>query len=184
MRPDAAEFDRVMQQARVVAEASAVDARILILAETIELELADRLPVVLPILMGGAYLATQLCRHFTFAYELDALTVRRYGSGLVGGALEWLARPTLTLEGRTVLLVDDVLDRGETLQEVGDWLRTQGIVDLRTVVLVSKQAGTAMRPAVDCVGFHCGSEYLIGCGMDFKGLGRGLPALYAIELEQ
>ena len=138
------------------------------------------MPVVLSVLLGGVYLATGLCRHFGFPYESDALRVRRYGHSIEGGRLDWLMYPALPLERRDVLVVDDVLDRGETLNAVQAWLGAQGARAVHTAVLVRKQAEHSKTPQVDYVGFDCGGDFLVGCGMDFKGLGRGLPALYAL----
>jgi hypoxanthine phosphoribosyltransferase len=178
--PDVDEFNRAMADARVIASADAVDRRIGELAARIERDLRDRLPIVLSVLMGGAYLATGLCRHFGFPYESDALRARRYGHSTEGSELEWLMYPALPVERRDVLVVDDVLDRGETLNAVQVWLRTRGAQAIHTAVLVRKQVEQSQTPQVDYVGFECGGDFLVGCGMDFKGLGRGLPALYAL----
>ena len=92
------------------------------LAARVTAELALRRPVVLPVMLGGAFTAFGLCRHFDFAYEVDFVQVSRYGDSVEGGELVWTSRPQLTLEGRSVLLVDDVLDRGVTLRAVLDEL--------------------------------------------------------------
>lgn len=143
--------------------------------------LAGRCPVVVPIMLGGAFTAVHLCGHFDFAYELDCVHVGRYGDGLSGGALSWSLKPRLDLAGRAVLLVDDVLDRGLTLTEVMREIAGLGVADLRVAVLASKRIdGGAERPHVDFIGVECPDRYLFGCGMDYKGFWRGLPELYAV----
>lgn len=178
------EVENVRRRAELVCSAAEVDAAIERMAREAAALVADRDPVVLPVMLGGAYTAVGLCRHFDFAYELDSLQVGRYGDSLEGGTLEWSLYPRLELRGRTVLLVDDVLDRGVTLRAVADLLRRMGVAALRIAVLVSKRVApepAAGRPQVDVVGIECPDRYLFGCGMDYKGYWRGLPALYAVR---
>jgi hypoxanthine phosphoribosyltransferase len=180
--PVATEAERIRRDARLVLSAAEVDAVIVGLAARVAAELALRRPVVLPVMLGGAFTAFGLCRHFDFAYEIDYLHVSRYGESLAGGELVWRSRPRLALEGRSVLLVDDVLDRGLTLRAVIDELERLGPASLHTAVLVSKDVTDARsRPAPDFVGVNCPDVYLFGCGMDYKGYWRGLPALYAVK---
>jgi len=167
-------------RARLVASAADVEAAIDRMAAAIVARLADRCPVVLPIMHGGAFTAVALCKRFRFPYEFDYVHVSSYRRELTGGALEWRARPHAELRGRSVLLVDDVLDRGTTLAAVRAELDALGAVDVHTAVLVVKQLADAPdRPRVDFVGLTTGDAYLFGCGMDYKGYWRGLPELYA-----
>lgn len=180
--PEEVEIERVRERASLVSSADEVSRAIERMAVQISAVLSGRCPVILPIMTGGMFTAVSLCRHLDFAYEVDFLQVGRYGTELTGGAIEWHVRPRVDLEGRTVLLVDDVLDRGVTLADVMREIRSSGVADLRVAVLVSKDiAHGDSRPAVDFVGLHCPDRYLFGCGMDYKGFWRGLPALYAID---
>lgn len=178
------EAEEVRRRAELVFTAAEVDAAIVRMAREAAALVADRNPIVMPVMLGGAYTAVHLCRHFDFAYELDSLQVGRYGSSLEGGTLEWSLYPRLDLGGRTVLLVDDVLDRGVTLAAVERELGRMGVTVLHIAVLASKRLApelAAVRPRVDVVGLECPDRYLFGCGMDYKGYWRGLPALYAVE---
>jgi len=177
------EVEDVRRHAELVCAAAEVDAAIARMAREATRLVGDQNPVVLPVMLGGAYTAVQLCRHFDFAYELDSLQVGRYGAALEGGRLEWSLYPRLDLSGRTVLLVDDVLDRGVTLGAVAAELRGMGVRVLRVAVLVAKRVAAelaAERPGADIVGIECPDRFLFGCGMDYKGYWRGLPALYAV----
>src|SRR5262245_52545507 len=75
-------------------------------------------PVVLAVMHGGAFTAIELCKRFHFAHEFDYLHVTRYAGDTIGGDLTWLVRPSRALAGRTVLLVDDILDHGRTLRAI------------------------------------------------------------------
>lgn len=175
----AANAARLPADARQVFSAEAVDAAIRRMADAIEADLAGVEPIVMPILIGGAFTAWRLCERFGFPYEIDSLRVARYGPN-GPGELHWYARPCLELAGRHVLLVDDVLDRGLTLRAVEHELRKMNVAAVSIAVLVRKALDPAIgRPAVDYVGVDGPDRFLFGCGMDLDGRWRGLPALYA-----
>jgi len=151
------------------------------MAGEIEADLKDLNPIVMPVLIGGAFTAVKLCETFRFPYEFDSVRVARYGP-YGAGDLHWYARPCLELAGRHVLLVDDVLDRGITLHAVEHELRRMNVSGVSIAVLIRKTVKAGVqRPAVDYVGLDGPNRFLFGCGMDLDGRWRGLPALYAVE---
>ncbi len=151
------------------------------MAEAITADLAGADPVVLAVMHGGAFAAVELCRRLHFPYELDFVHVTRYARSTRGGKIEWRVRPSAELARRTVLVVDDVLDRGHTLRALGAELKKVGVARQRTAVLVVKRVANARgRPTVDYRGVEVDDVYLFGCGMDYRGYWRGLPALYAL----
>lgn len=161
--------------------ADQIDATIGRMAAEIDADLNGLEPIVMPILIGGAFTALRLCEHFRFPYEIDTLRVARYGPHGAGD-LHWYARPCLELAGRHVLLVDDVLDRGITLHAVEHELRRMNVSAVSIAVLIRKAVDPGVgRPAVDYVGLDGPDRFLFGCGMDLDGRWRGLPALYATE---
>jgi hypoxanthine phosphoribosyltransferase len=150
------------------------------MAGNIENDLKALNPIVMPILVGGAFTAFRLCEHFRFAYEVDTVRVARYGP-FEAGELHWYARPCLELVGRHVLLVDDVLDRGITLHAVEHELRRMNVAGVSIAVLIRKSVDPGvLRPAVDYVGLDGPDRFLFGCGMDLEGCWRGLPAIYSV----
>jgi hypoxanthine phosphoribosyltransferase len=152
------------------------------MAREIHDELARANPIVLAVMHGGVFAAVELCKRLKFPHEFDYVHVTRYANGTKGGAIEWRRRPGKRLAGRTVLVVDDVLDRGTTLQALHAELARVGVAARRTAVLVSKNvAGKLARPKVDYVGVEVDDRYVFGCGMDYLGYWRGLPALYALD---
>jgi hypoxanthine phosphoribosyltransferase len=90
--------------------------------------------------------------------------------------------PRHTLAGRTVLVVNDVLDHGITLAALSAELTRVGVAAQKIAVLVVKElAKPVIRPTVHFMGVTVGDAFLFGCGMDFKGYWRGLRALYALD---
>ena len=143
--------------------------------------LADRNPVIVTVMRGGAFTAAELCRHFDFPYEVDYVHPTRYGEVIEGAELHWRVRPAPTLSGRVVLVIDDILDRGLTLSAINSELERIGVAQQLTAVLVVKRlASPVSRPSVDVVGLEVDDVYVFGSGMDYKGYWRGLPGLYAL----
>lgn len=172
-------IERLPPGARCVVRSDVVDEAIARMARDIERDVGGSEPIIMPILVGGAFTALKLAEHFRFPYEIDSLRVARYGGGQAG-ELHWYARPCLELAGRHILLVDDVLDRGITLHAVEHELRRMDVGAVSIAVLIRKAVEPRIeRPAVDYVGIDGPDEYLFGCGMDLDGLWRGLPAIYA-----
>jgi hypoxanthine phosphoribosyltransferase len=183
MRAGAAAADALAARrgARRVCTAREIARALERMAKDITADLAGADPVVLAVMHGGAFAAVEICRRLRFPYELDFVHVTRYARGTRGGEIEWRVRPSAELASRTVLVVDDVLDRGHTLRALGAELKKVGVARQRTAVLVVKRVANARgRPQVDYRGVEVDDVYLFGCGMDYRGYWRGLPALYAL----
>jgi hypoxanthine phosphoribosyltransferase len=179
--PVAPEIEHVRRTARELYTAEQVSSALDRMAARISMDLARKHPFVVAVMTGGAFAAVHLCARFDFPHEFDYVHVGRYGAGLTGGELTWIVRPKATYRDRVVLLVEDVIDRGLTLAALQAELNRIPVAELRTAVLVSK-AGEAsgVRPHVDYVGLETGTDYLFGCGMDYKGYWRNLPSLFAV----
>jgi hypoxanthine phosphoribosyltransferase len=138
--------------------------------------------VLLAMMHGGVFAATELAKRLRFPFEFDYVHATRYGQALAGGALEWRVPPTPALHGRAVLIIDDVLDRGITLAALIARLEQLDVASLHTAVLIRKHLREPLeRPAVDFVGLETDDHYLFGCGMDYRGFWRGLPEIYGVE---
>ncbi|MDP6374493.1 MAG: hypoxanthine-guanine phosphoribosyltransferase [Pseudomonadales bacterium] len=174
---------RALARARVLVSAQEVEAAVDRVSVRVSAMLRHSNPVVLCILQGGYAYHAQLCQRLRFPLETGYLHVSRYGENTTGGALHWRARPSLDVGDRTVLVVDDVLDKGVTLAVVIDALKEAGARKVFSTVLVSKDVADRERPGIDFVALHCPDEYLFGCGMDFRGYWRNLPEIYALPAD-
>ena len=146
--------------------------------------LAHENPLVLSVMNGGAFTAVELCQRLNFPHELDFVHVTRYDGDLVGGELSWRAWPERDLSGRTVLVVDDIIDHGETLRAICERLRRAGAGNVYVAVLVIKRLDQPrVRVDVDFAGLEIEDVYVFGCGLDYKGYWRGLTGIYAVETE-
>lgn len=171
-----------LQQARLLHSAEEVELALQRMAEQISADLSQRNPVVVAVMNGGAFTAVSLARYFRFPFEFDYVHATRYGKSTTGGALSWRVRPAEALAGRTVLLVDDVFDKGSTLAALQEELRRVGAHEILTAVLVTKRVQDRTdNPRIDYSGIDIDDVYVFGCGMDYAGYWRGLPELYAID---
>ncbi|MDH3419386.1 MAG: hypoxanthine-guanine phosphoribosyltransferase [Gammaproteobacteria bacterium] len=170
----------VREAASEIASAGEIRAVLDRLAVEITDVLAESCPVLLAIMHGGVFTAVELSRRLDFPHEFDYVHASRYGKALTGGQLDWHVYPRESLRGRHVLVVDDILDKGETLAAVLEALTGIGVERVYTAVLIEK-ALEASRPTADFVGLTVPDAYVFGCGMDYKGFWRGLSALYAVR---
>ncbi|MBT8421697.1 MAG: hypoxanthine-guanine phosphoribosyltransferase [Gammaproteobacteria bacterium] len=136
--------------------------------------------VLLAVLNGGVYPLMELTRRLHGDFLFDFCHATRYRGATTGAAIEWLRRPPESVRDRTVLLVDDILDVGDTLDAVVSACREAGAVAVHSVIPVVKD--TPARPPGRTADFTAGivvpDVYVFGCGMDVAGRWRHLPAIY------
>ena len=150
------------------------------LADQISESLADSRPLLLPVMLGGLYLCGQLMSRLDFPLEIDYLHATRYRDMLHGEDLYWRVSPSDKILGRTVLLIDDILDQGITLSGIIGNLKMAGAEDIQSVVLCCKQCTRPVEVDVTFKGVKVPDRYVFGCGMDYKGYWRNLPPIYAV----
>lgn len=151
------------------------------MAAEITRELGESLPVVLCVLTGGIIPTGHLLTRLAFPLEADYLHATRYRGGTSGHEVEWVSEPGISLQGRTVLVVDDILDEGHTLADVLRFCRQSGAAGIYSAVLVEKQhdrRNVDMR--ADFTGLQVDDRYVFGFGMDYKGYFRNLNGIFAL----
>lgn len=152
------------------------------MATAISAELADRDPIVLCVMTGGLIPAGHLLTRLDFPLHIDYLHATRYRGTNRGGELHWITRPSMPVVGRTLLVIDDILDEGLTLAAILAYLREQGAAAVYTAVLIEKlHDRRAPGVRADFVGIEVEDRYVFGCGMDYHGYHRNLPGIYAAK---
>jgi hypoxanthine phosphoribosyltransferase len=175
------EAQQLLDQAECVASADTVQTVIDRLANDIAHNLAGQFPLVLAVMGGAVVFAGQLLPKLSFPLEFDYLHVTRYRGQTHGGEMEWRVLPGQNVVGRNVLVLDDILDEGETLAAIRDKLLHMGAAQVWSAVLTNKDNGLAKPIRADYVGLDVPNRYVFGCGMDAYGLWRNLPAIYALK---
>ena len=116
--PTPEEVRQVLAEAELLHPASAVEAALDRMAAAITSRLGDRNPLLLGVMVGGVVPLGCLLPRLPFPLQVDYLHATRYRGDVRGGTLDWRAKPTTSLEGRVVLVVDDILDEGLTLTDI------------------------------------------------------------------
>ena len=174
---------RMRSEADCLADGPTVEAAIDRMASDITQRLSDADPLVLAVMNGGLVLAGRLLTRLDFPLELSWLHVTRYGHDCQGGEIEWHAPPNVNVQGRSVLVVDDILDVGHTLRAIINRLSEQGATEVLTAVLVDKQHDRKALPSLkaDFTGLKLPDRFLFGSGMDYRGYWRNAAGVYAVK---
>jgi hypoxanthine phosphoribosyltransferase len=173
----------VLQQAELVCTAEQVQAAVNRVAREINARLADMHPLVLSVMGGAVVFTGQLLTQLDFPLDFDYVHVSRYGSRRKGGELRWTVEPRENVAGRVVLVVDDVLDEGETLAAIKRRVLELGATGFYCAVFADKATGKPKAASADFVGLQLPDRFVFGFGMDVNGAWRNLPAIYAVREE-
>jgi len=142
---------------------------------------SDQYPLVLAVMGGAVVFAGELLPRLKFPLEFDYVHVSRYGHAQQGGELKWKVAPTTKVAGRVVIVVDDILDEGETLTAIQNRLLGLGAQHVYAVVFAEKQRPRSLPIQADFVGLQVPDRFVFGYGMDINGAWRNLPAIYAVK---
>ena len=144
---------------------------------------AEAFPLVLGVMGGAVVFTGQLLTQLDFPLEFDYIHVTRYGDDDKGGQVVWKVIPRSNVEGRTIIVVDDILDEGETLAHVKQRLLDMGAAEVILAVFADKDLKRAKPVQADIVGLTIPNKFVVGFGMDVYGYWRNLPGLWAIREE-
>jgi hypoxanthine phosphoribosyltransferase len=175
------EIRHIASSADLLYSATEVEAAIDVMAEAINLAMAQSNPLLLCVMNGGIVLCGKLMTRLNFPLTLDAINASRYRNQTQGGEIDWIQKPRTALKDRTILLVDDILDEGLTLQALYDYCHEQGASSIYSAVLVNKNLGHPKPIQADFVGLETENRYIFGYGMDYKGYHRNAAGIYACK---
>ncbi len=175
------EIHQIKQEALLLHDQQQVEAALDTMAADISSKLADSNPLVLCVINGGIIATGKLLPRLDFPLTLDSIHASRYRNSTSGSEIHWLFKPTTPLIGRTVLIVDDILDEGHTLRAIVDWCLEQGAAAVYTAALLDKDLACPKPIVADFIGLSVANHYLFGYGMDYKGYLRNAAGIYACK---
>jgi hypoxanthine phosphoribosyltransferase len=140
-------------------------------------------PLVLGVMGGAVVFTGHLLPQLSFPLEFDYIHVTRYGDQDRGGEVVWKVIPRQNVAGRTIIVVDDILDEGETLAHVKQRLLDMGAAEVILAVFADKDLGKQKPVHADIVGLTIPNKFVVGFGMDAHGYWRNLPGLWVIKEE-
>jgi len=158
-----------------------------VLANKLNVQLKNERPVVLCVMQGGLLFSGHLIPKLNCMLEIDYIHVSRYHNKTSGGELSWKAYPVTPLKDRVVLILDDILDEGKTLQAIIDYCEQQGAKQIESAVLLRKKHKRCVDynhtdgALTENIALTVEDKYVFGFGMDYNGLYRQLDSIYALE---
>ena len=136
---------------------------------------------VLCVMNGALIFAGQLLPRLEKNIQYSYIHATRYAASLTGGPIHWLVKPSKDIEGKTVLILDDILDEGITLREIVTTCEAMKAKAIYTAVLFDKDIVKEKSYIPNFIGLKVPNRFVFGYGLDCKGLGRNLPHLYALN---
>ena len=179
--PDAQQAWAFLENSDLVAGAEDVQRAVRAVAAQIEAHLGGSYPLVLAAMGGAVVFAGQVLPLLRFPLDFDYIHASRYGQATRGTQVEWRVSPPGLAKGRAVLVLDDILDHGDTMNAIASRLLELGAASFHCAVLVDKTLPHAKPIAADFVGLRIPDRFVFGCGMDAKGYWRNLPEIRAMK---
>lgn len=176
-------IQKVLNEAECLYNTDEVNQALDRMAQEISAKLRNTNPLILCVMTGALITTGHLSTRLHFPLEMDYIHATRYRGTNRGGDLHWLVEPRKSLQDRTVLVVDDIMDGGLTLASIIDYCKQAGAKEIFTAVMVSKkrtrEPGVKFEP--DFVGLETEDRYLFGFGLDYEEYLRNVPGIYAVK---
>ena len=168
------------QSEEIVSERQAEEALSRV-ALDLEANLSGKLPILVTVMGGAVVFAGKLLPLLGFPLQSEFVSVGRYGHGPQGGELLWKSQPAFDAKGRTVVILDDILDEGVTLMLLRERFEQMGAKDVYCAVWFDKLCKAPRRKMQsDWFGMPLPDRFVFGCGMDIEGYWRNLPSVRAL----
>lgn len=148
------------------------------LAKQINHDYQGKTPLLLPVLNGSFMFASDLLKKIKLTCRVSFVKVASYSGTASTGQLKTLIGHEESLFNQDILIIEDIVDTGLTLQKIMDELRSRGARSVEAVALLRKQPAREKNIEVKYVGFDLETEFVVGYGLDYDGLGRNLTDIY------
>jgi hypoxanthine phosphoribosyltransferase len=179
--PDSQAAWRFLEHSDLIASREAIQAALARVASQVSERLASSYPLVLAVMGGAVVFAGQMLPLLRFPLDFDYIHASRYGAETRGAQIEWRVLPAASVHGRAVLVLDDILDGGQTMAAIRERLLELGAASFHCAVLVDKRLGRPKPIRADFVGLEIADRFVFGYGMDAKGYWRNLPEIRAMR---
>lgn len=170
---------------RVLVDEKSLKARVRELGQTISADYAGSDLILICVLKGGVAFLTDLMRHITIPHEIDFLAISSYGAGQreSTGAVRLIMDLKADIAGRDVLIIEDIVDSGQTMEYLLRTLGARQPASLRICTLLSKPSRRVVDVPLDYIGFEIPNEFVLGYGLDLDEKYRNLPYVAVLKQE-
>ncbi len=161
--------------------AEEIHANLVKLAEALSADIKKSFPLFIVVLNGSFIFAADLVKLLKFPCEITFVKLASYHGTASTGNVSELIGLTENIEGRTVVIVEDIIDTGNTLEKLHSLLHDKQAKEIKTVTLLFKPEAYQKTIPVDYVGIRIKNEFVVGYGLDYDGLGRNLKDIYILN---
>ena len=161
---------------KILIDEEQLAARVKELGEEISRDYEGKRPLLISVLKGSILFMADLMRAITIKCDIDFMAVSSYGAGTqTSGVVRILKDLDASVEGRHIIIVEDILDSGVTLSHLLSLLKTRNVASIRICTLLDKPERRRVPVNVDYRGFVIPDEFVVGYGLDYADLYRNLP---------
>jgi hypoxanthine phosphoribosyltransferase len=172
----------VAEKHRVLYSKARIQARVKELAEEISADYKDRIPYLVVVLKGAVIFASDLARSMTIPIELDFFGISSYGSDSRSTGVVRITKDLdSTIESKHVLVVEDIVDSGQTLNYLLNTLRTRRPASLKVASFLDRPDRREVDVKIDYTGFDIPDAFVLGYGMDYREHYRNVPYIFVLD---
>lgn len=161
--------------------AEEISKRVAAIGAQLSKDLEGKNPLFLAILNGSYVFAADLLRSITTPCEISFIRVSSYSGMESTGQLTEVIGLKENIEGRTVVIVEDIIDSGFTMEGLVKSLKAKNPADLRICTLLTKPGNLKVQLDIPYCAFEIPNDFIVGYGLDYDGFGRNIPGIYVVE---
>ena len=162
-----------------------IQARINFMGKQLDKDFEDKKPILIGVLNGAFIFLADLMRHISIPCEVDFMKLSSYGDAKVSsGEVKDLKNIDAKIEGRHVILVEDIIDTGLSMKFLVEKVKKCDPASVSVITLLHKKEATVHDVQIDYVGFEIPNKFVLGYGLDYGQVGRNLAQIYILEEEK
>jgi hypoxanthine phosphoribosyltransferase len=158
-----------------------IDFALATMASQVEADFADEIPVFVGVLNGSFMVVSDFMKHYKKPCEVSFIKLASYEGTSSTNEVKQLIGLNQDLTGRTVIVIEDIVDTGNTVAELKDLFKKQNVKHLKIATLFFKPEAFKKDLKLDYIGIRIPNKFIVGFGLDYDGLGRNLPEVYQLK---
>jgi hypoxanthine phosphoribosyltransferase len=161
--------------------AAEIDKAVARMAAKVSEDMQDKIPVFVGVLNGAFMVVSDFMKHYNKPCEISFVKLSSYEGTSSTHDVKRLIGINQNLEGRTVIIIEDIVDTGNTVVELKKMFEEKKVKELRIATLFFKPEAYTKDINIDYIGFEIPNKFIVGYGLDYDGLGRNLPEIYQLQ---
>ncbi|MCF8320949.1 MAG: hypoxanthine phosphoribosyltransferase [Flavobacterium sp.] len=158
-----------------------IDFALAAMASQVEADFTDEVPVFVGVLNGSFMVVSDFVKHYKKLCEVSFIKLASYEGTTSTNEVKQLIGLNQDLTGRTVIVIEDIVDTGNTVAELKELFKKQNVKHLKIATLFFKPDAYKKDLKLDYIGIRIPNKFIVGFGLDYDGLGRNLPEVYQLK---